>query len=82
MGDSDTWSRSMRSEQPPQDPTQEEMDTGLICLLILARFYDLPADGAQLRPISSRSPEKKKVSATVLGFTQGVPPPDARESDV
>jgi len=24
-------------------------DTGLICLLILARFYDLPADGAQLR---------------------------------
>lgn len=25
------------------------MDTGLICLLILARFYDLPADGLQLR---------------------------------
>ena len=25
------------------------MDTGLICLLILARFYDLPADGSQLR---------------------------------
>ena len=25
------------------------MDTGLICLLILARFHDLPADGAQLR---------------------------------
>lgn len=49
MGDSDTWSRSMRSELPPQDPTQEEMDTGLICLLILARFYDLPADGSQLR---------------------------------
>jgi subfamily B ATP-binding cassette protein HlyB/CyaB len=24
-------------------------DTGLVCLLILARFYDLPADGAQLR---------------------------------
>ncbi len=24
-------------------------DTGLICLLILARFYDLPADGSQLR---------------------------------
>ncbi len=24
-------------------------DTGLICLLILARFHDLPADGAQLR---------------------------------
>jgi len=24
-------------------------DTGLVCLLILARFYDLPADGEQLR---------------------------------
>jgi len=24
-------------------------DTGLLCLLILARFYDLPADGSQLR---------------------------------
>ncbi|MDZ4856769.1 MAG: type I secretion system permease/ATPase [Nitrospirota bacterium] len=24
-------------------------DTGLVCLLILARFYDLPADGSQLR---------------------------------
>ncbi|MFZ1803279.1 MAG: cysteine peptidase family C39 domain-containing protein, partial [Nitrospira sp.] len=24
-------------------------DSGLICLLILARFHDLPADGAQLR---------------------------------
>lgn len=24
-------------------------DTGLICLLIIARFHDLPADGAQLR---------------------------------
>jgi subfamily B ATP-binding cassette protein HlyB/CyaB len=27
----------------------EVTDTGLICLLILARFYDLPADGSQLR---------------------------------
>ncbi len=25
------------------------VDTGLICLLIVARFYDLPADGSQLR---------------------------------
>jgi len=25
------------------------VDTGLTCLLILARFYDLPADGSQLR---------------------------------
>ena len=27
----------------------EITDTGLICLLILARFYDFPADGSQLR---------------------------------
>jgi subfamily B ATP-binding cassette protein HlyB/CyaB len=36
------------------DPTAtsgstEAADTGLTCLLILARFYDLPADGSQLR---------------------------------
>jgi subfamily B ATP-binding cassette protein HlyB/CyaB len=30
-------------------PPQPISDTGLICLLILARFYDLPADGSQLR---------------------------------
>ncbi|MGA6829365.1 type I secretion system permease/ATPase [Nitrospira sp. NS4] len=30
-------------------PPAEVIDTGLVCLLILARFYDLPADGAQLR---------------------------------
>ncbi len=39
---------------PPSDSTTPSAtagvtDTGLICLLILARFYDLPADGAQLR---------------------------------
>jgi ATP-binding cassette, subfamily B, bacterial HlyB/CyaB len=38
---------------PPSDPAINPAaplpDTGLICLLILARFYDLPADGAQLR---------------------------------
>lgn len=32
---------------PPIAP-MEAADTGLICLLILARFYDLPADGSQL----------------------------------
>src|SRR5215813_13507986 len=30
-------------------PSPGVTDTGLICLLILARFYDLPADGSQLR---------------------------------
>jgi subfamily B ATP-binding cassette protein HlyB/CyaB len=29
--------------------TSGATDTGLICLLLLARFYDLPADGSQLR---------------------------------
>jgi subfamily B ATP-binding cassette protein HlyB/CyaB len=38
----------------PSDPSSSAPpsgvpDTGLICLLILARFYDLPADGSQLR---------------------------------
>ena len=31
------------------DALAPPIDTGLICLLILARFYDLPADGSQLR---------------------------------
>ncbi|MDH5670455.1 MAG: ABC transporter transmembrane domain-containing protein, partial [Nitrospira sp.] len=30
-------------------PAAPVPDTGLLCLLILARFYDLPADGSQLR---------------------------------
>ncbi len=34
---------------PPQSPVDGAADTGLLCLLILARFYDLPADGSQLR---------------------------------
>ena len=37
------------SHSPPSSATAGLPDTGLICLLILARFYDLPADGAQLR---------------------------------
>lgn len=42
-----------RSAPPPDSTippaTSGATDTGLICLLILARFYDLPADGAQIR---------------------------------
>ena len=37
------------SESAPPSADAGVTDTGLICLLILARFYDLPADGAQLR---------------------------------
>ncbi len=32
-----------------QAPPPAEPDTGLLCLLLLARFYDLPGDAAQLR---------------------------------
>jgi subfamily B ATP-binding cassette protein HlyB/CyaB len=40
------------SQEPDQETpasSSEVTDTGLICLLILARFHDLPADGSQLR---------------------------------
>jgi subfamily B ATP-binding cassette protein HlyB/CyaB len=40
-------SSPLDSERAPSSPV--ETDTGLICLLILARLHDLPADGAQLR---------------------------------
>lgn len=41
---------------PDQAPlSQGVTDTGLICLLILARFYDLPADGSQLRHLYAQS---------------------------
>lgn len=33
----------------PSSGASNQLDTGLVCLLILARFHDLPADGAQLR---------------------------------
>ncbi len=38
-----------RPDAPPQSSVAGAADTGLTCLLILARFYDLPADGSQLR---------------------------------
>src|SRR5512147_2933169 len=37
------------SDPAPPSAVDEVLDTGLVCLLILTRFYDLPADGAQLR---------------------------------
>jgi subfamily B ATP-binding cassette protein HlyB/CyaB len=39
------------TEETPPDLT----DTGLICLLILARFHDLPADGSQLQHLFTQS---------------------------
>ena len=37
------------SQNLSQQGAASAPDTGLICLLILARFYDVPADGSQLR---------------------------------
>ena len=37
------------SDQEATSDSRGAVDTGLMCLLILARFYDLPADGSQLR---------------------------------
>ncbi|MBK9307853.1 MAG: type I secretion system permease/ATPase [Nitrospira sp.] len=39
------------TEETPPDLT----DTGLICLLILARFHDLPANGSQLQHLFAQS---------------------------
>lgn len=43
--------------RPPcsASPSPGGTDTGLICLLILARFHDLPADGSQLRHLYAQS---------------------------
>ncbi|HEX5646842.1 MAG TPA: type I secretion system permease/ATPase, partial [Nitrospira sp.] len=38
-----------QSDPSLPSPPSNVPDTGLMCLLILARFYDLPADGSQLR---------------------------------
>ena len=43
------------SPSPAPTPAAPVPDTGLLCLLILARFYDLPADGSQLRHQFARS---------------------------
>src|SRR2546430_17710697 len=39
----------------PQQEQAHQPDTGLVCLLILARFYGVPADGAQLRHLFAQS---------------------------
>ena len=40
--------------QPQGGAPTGEIDTGLVCLLILARFYGVPADGEQLRHLFGR----------------------------
>ena len=46
---------SSEEESPGSTPAASVPDTGVMCLLLLARFYDLPADGAQLRHQFARS---------------------------
>lgn len=41
--------RDASPSHSPSSSTGAVPDTGLLCLLILARFYDLPADASQLR---------------------------------
>ncbi len=48
-------SPSLPSDSMPPSAAAGVSDTGLTCLLILARFYDLPADGSQLRHQFARS---------------------------
>lgn len=50
MGADGSSAQNLSQTAAPSPP-----DTGLSCLLILARFYDLPADGAQLRHRFARS---------------------------
>jgi subfamily B ATP-binding cassette protein HlyB/CyaB len=52
-------------------------DTGLFCLLILARFYDLPADGSQLRHMYAQSGQRLSAADLLragkhLGLKAGV----------
>lgn len=57
-------------------PSSAISDTGLLCLLILARFYDLPADASQLRHQFARlneplSPTDLLRAAKHLGLKAG-----------
>ena len=36
-------------DNTPNQPGLPEQDSGLVCLLLLARFHSLPAEGGQLR---------------------------------
>src|SRR5438094_5282996 len=61
----------------PQQEQAHQSDTGLVCLLILARFYGVPADGAQLRHLFGESGKPcgdadLLRAATHLGFKAGL----------
>ena len=49
---------SQQSDPIPSLLESDESDTGLLCLLILAQYYDLPVNGSQLRHQFARSGQK------------------------
>ncbi len=60
-----------------EEPSADLTDTGLICLLFLARFYELPADGSQLRHLYAQSGQALSDTdllraATHIGLNAGV----------
>jgi subfamily B ATP-binding cassette protein HlyB/CyaB len=64
------------SPSDSSQPSSAVADTGLLCLLILARFYDLPADASQLRHQFARlneplSPTDLVRAAKHLGLKAG-----------
>jgi subfamily B ATP-binding cassette protein HlyB/CyaB len=64
------------SPSDSSQPSSAISDTGLLCLLILARFYDLPADASQLRHQFARlneplSPTDLLRAAKHLGLKAG-----------
>ena len=75
MSDSAQADPSSGQVQPGSAPP--ESDTGLICLLILARYYSVPAGGAQLQHLfgqSGRALDEADLlrAAKHLGFKAGV----------
>src|SRR3989475_7650295 len=72
MGPGEARAPGAAGDRPPPD----KIDTGLVSLLILARFYGVPADGAQLRHLFGQSTKPfgdadLLRAATHLGFKAG-----------
>jgi ATP-binding cassette, subfamily B, bacterial HlyB/CyaB len=65
------------SDVVTEEPSAGLTDLGLICLLLVARFYDLPADGAQLQHLYAQSGQPLSEAdllraATHIGLHAGV----------
>lgn len=64
MADDISSHQDHTQEHPAAGSPTSELDTGLMCVLLLARFFELPADGAQLQHQFGRS--GKRLSDTDL----------------